>query len=360
MLIYFFSMPNSSNHDSELAAIAASGAIFATLEDSDARRRVLSYVLSRYLPEDAPTYPQPAPEPELTPMKAALRAVEGPERELAGIARLTDFGEFEMTLRELKSRSRLEAVIRLATVAIHAHQLLTGRPLSSRQFLTPLLKAWRLYDGNTRSRLAREQGIVRSGDNLSLDDQGRRDAERFVNDIHSVATADPRSQRFQQWSAAPISAKPRTALSKALSAATFDHIENWDNFTNKCSVGLHTVNKDGIVLWANRPELELLGYEAEDYIGHFIGDFHVDADDVRDILGILTRFETVQNYPARMRAKDGSIKFVMINSNVYRQAGGEFGHSRCFTTEIDEAVWSALKRKMKVKRASKDPQITEA
>ena len=45
----------------------------------------------------------------------------------------------------------------------------------------------------------------------------------------------------------------------------------------------------------------------------------------------LIRFETVRNYPARMRAKDGTTKFVMINSNVYRQAAGDFGHSRCFT-----------------------------
>jgi hypothetical protein len=34
---------------------------------------------------------------------------------------------------------------------------------------------------------------------------------------------------------------------------------------------------------------------------------------------------------------------VMINSNVYREKGGEFGHTRCFTTEIGEAAWKALK-----------------
>ena len=122
----------------------------------------------------------------------------------------------------------------------------------------------------------------------------------------------------------------------------FDHLENWDNFCNKCSVGIHTVNRDGIILWANRTELALLGYQTEEYIGHFIGDFHMDKDVVNDMLGKLTRFETVSNYPARMRAKDGSIKFVLVNSNVYRQMGGEFGHSRCFTTEINEAIWMAL------------------
>lgn len=351
-------LPDStSNHDSELAAIAASGAIFSTLPDTDARRRVLSYVLSRYLPEEAaPVHGQPASSPVPAPLPSAIR-VEGAEPEIPGIARLTDAGAFQMTLGELKARSRLEAAVRLATVAIHAHQQLTGRPLSSRRFLTPLLKAWRLYDGNTRSRLAREPGIIRSGDDLTLDAQTRREAERFVSDLDSAVDVDTRSQRFQQWSSEPITS-PYSEPAKASLTGIFDHLENWDNFTNKCSVGIHTVNQEGMVLWANRTELELLGYEPEEYIGHFIGDFHLDADDVDDILGMLTRFETVNNFPARMRAKDGSIKFVMINSNVYRQAGGTFGHSRCFTTEIDEAVWTALKDKKN--RTYKDPRTINA
>jgi PAS domain S-box-containing protein len=329
--------------DTELAAIAASGAIFSTLPD-DARRRVLSYVLARYLPEAVPAAGLPA----LSPIPAGPQdsgASEGAERALQGIALLTEAGAFQLSLREFKAKSRLDAAVRLAVVAIHAHQLLTGRPLSSRGVLTPLLKEWRLYDGNTRSRLAREQGILRRGDDLSLNAQGVRDAERFVGDIRS--TGDKRGRRFQRWGSAPET-QQSVAPAEINVTSIFDHIENWANFTNKCSVGIHTVSKDGTILWANRTELDCLGYAPEEYIGRFIGDFHVDADDVHDILGILTRFETVENYPARMRAKDGSIKFVMINSNVYRQARGEFGHSRCFTTEIGEFMWRVLKDKNNV------------
>jgi hypothetical protein len=73
------------------------------------------------------------------------------------------------------------------------------------------------------------------------------------------------------------------------------------------------------------------------------GDFHADQDVIQDILARLTRDEALNAYPARLRAKDGSTKYVMINSNVYREKGGEFGHTRCFTTEIGEAAWKALK-----------------
>jgi PAS domain S-box-containing protein len=121
------------------------------------------------------------------------------------------------------------------------------------------------------------------------------------------------------------------------------HFENWDNFVNKCSVCLHAVDGKGTILWANNLELKAMGYEPEEYIGRFIGDFHVDQDVIQDILARLTRDETLNAYPARLRAKDGSTKYVMINSNVYHEKGGEFGHTRCFTTEIGEAAWKALK-----------------
>jgi PAS domain S-box-containing protein len=123
-----------------------------------------------------------------------------------------------------------------------------------------------------------------------------------------------------------------------------EHFENWENYADKCSVCLHAVDEQGTILWANDTELQAMGYKPEEYIGRFIGDFHVDEPVLNDILGKLLRDETVNAYPARLRAKDGSIKYVMINSNVYRQKAGQFEHSRCFTTEIGEKAWKALQQ----------------
>ena len=125
-------------------------------------------------------------------------------------------------------------------------------------------------------------------------------------------------------------------------SATF---EDLDNFLNNHSVCLHTVDEKGIVTWVNETELKSLGYSEDEYVGKFIGDFHLDKDVVNDILGRLLRFETVNTYPARLRRKDGTTAYVMINSNVYRDKWGGFEHTRCFTTSIDEKVWNALKHK---------------
>jgi PAS domain S-box-containing protein len=123
-----------------------------------------------------------------------------------------------------------------------------------------------------------------------------------------------------------------------------EHFENWENYADKCSVCLHAVDEKGTILWANDTELNAMGYKPEEYIGRFIGDFHLDEPVLNDILGKLLRDETVNAYPARLRAKDGSTKYVMINSNVYRQKDGQFEHSRCFTTEIGEKAWEALQQ----------------
>ncbi|MEA2991039.1 MAG: hypothetical protein QOG83_3750 [Alphaproteobacteria bacterium] len=107
------------------------------------------------------------------------------------------------------------------------------------------------------------------------------------------------------------------------------------DFVENASVGMHWVGPDGIILWANRTELEMLGFTPEEYVGKHIAEFHADQLVIEDILARLTRGETLKNYDARMRCKDGSIKEVLINSNVLWH-GDKFIHTRCFTRDITE------------------------
>jgi PAS domain S-box-containing protein len=99
--------------------------------------------------------------------------------------------------------------------------------------------------------------------------------------------------------------------------------------------GIHWVAPDGQVLWANNAELVLLGYSAEEYIGQNIRQFHADPDVITDILDRLLAGETVRNYPARVRAKDGGLRHVLINSNGLRR-NGELIHTQCFTRDITD------------------------
>lgn len=111
--------------------------------------------------------------------------------------------------------------------------------------------------------------------------------------------------------------------------------QDLEDFFENGAVGLHLVAADGTILKANRAELEMLGYPPEDYIGRSIREFHVDENVISDILRRLSAGERLDKYPARMRAKDGSFRHVLITSNVHFKHG-EFLNTPCFTVDVTD------------------------
>jgi PAS domain S-box-containing protein len=109
------------------------------------------------------------------------------------------------------------------------------------------------------------------------------------------------------------------------------------DFLENAVEGLHKVGADGRVLWANQAELDMLGYEPDQYIGHHIAEFHVDRESIADMLARLGRGEALYDYPARLRARDGSIRHVLVHSNALFE-DGELVHTRCFTRDVTERV----------------------
>jgi PAS domain S-box-containing protein len=106
-----------------------------------------------------------------------------------------------------------------------------------------------------------------------------------------------------------------------------------EDFFENSVIGLHIVSGEGIILRANKAELDLLGYSTDEYVGRHVAAFHADAPVVGDILKRLSCDEKLDRYPARLRAKDGSIKHVQITSNS-RFIEGRFVNTRCFTRDV--------------------------
>ena len=160
--------------DAELEAMRVIGTALADL-DPGARVRVLTWIGSHFAIGTPPTQ---LPARGLQMVGATTEV----ETEIPGIARVTEAG-LEITVRDLKAKSALDASIRLAHVVLLAKEKLTGaKTVSSRKEL-PILKQWRLYDGNTRVALGQHKGIHRNGDDLSLDAISRRDAEMFIQQV---------------------------------------------------------------------------------------------------------------------------------------------------------------------------------
>ena len=107
------------------------------------------------------------------------------------------------------------------------------------------------------------------------------------------------------------------------------------DFVENATEGLHWLGPDGMILWANKAELDLLGYTREEYIGHHIAEFHADPSVIKDIIFRLANKEKLYGYEARLRRKDGTIKHVLVNSDALWE-DGKFLRTRCFTRDITE------------------------
>ncbi|HYC68828.1 PAS domain S-box protein [Brevundimonas sp.] len=111
---------------------------------------------------------------------------------------------------------------------------------------------------------------------------------------------------------------------------------DFEDFFENGSIGLHIVDRDGLILRANKAELELLGYAPEEYVGRPIADFHADPQTIADILRRLGAGERLDKYPARLRTRNGGIKHVQISSSVLFR-DGQFINTRCFTVDVSAA-----------------------
>lgn len=122
------------------------------------------------------------------------------------------------------------------------------------------------------------------------------------------------------------------------------------DFFDNAALGLHSSGPDGVILRVNQAELDMLGYTRGEYVGRHMAEFHADRAASEEMLRRLTAGETLRDFEARMRCKDGSIRHVLIDANVLWEEG-KFIHSRCFTRdnterkEAEEALREADRRK---------------
>jgi PAS domain S-box-containing protein len=111
--------------------------------------------------------------------------------------------------------------------------------------------------------------------------------------------------------------------------------EELQDFLDNAVVAIHQVDATGTIVWANQAELDMLGYRRDEYVGHPIAEFHVDRDVIEGLFGRIAQGETVRDYEARMRAKDGTVRTVLITANAHRKDGA-LVHSRSFTRDVTD------------------------
>jgi PAS domain S-box-containing protein len=106
--------------------------------------------------------------------------------------------------------------------------------------------------------------------------------------------------------------------------------DEFDDIFEDSAAGLTLISPNGTILRADRAELQMLGHTADEYVGKNISDFHLDRAAIENVISRLRLGEQPIEYPARLRAKDGSIRDVRITFSV-RRRNGKLVNARCFT-----------------------------
>jgi PAS domain S-box-containing protein len=107
------------------------------------------------------------------------------------------------------------------------------------------------------------------------------------------------------------------------------------DLAEKAPVSLLQMGPDGIIQWANRAELELLGYARQEFVGKQAAAFYVKESEGLDVLARLARGETLRDFRTNLRARDGSLRNVALSSSADIE-NGRLLRARLLTQDITE------------------------
>jgi PAS domain S-box-containing protein len=147
--------------------------------------------------------------------------------------------------------------------------------------------------------------ICTSHDHVAIDDADPQLIGDATERARLVARLERRVQRLEH----------ELERRKLLEAQLAEREMELTDFLENAVVGLHKIDADGVVSWANRAELDLLGYQPAEYIGRPIADFVVQSGQAAALLARARSGETLRDEHVQMRCKDGSTKDVVINSS---------------------------------------------
>ena len=143
-----------------------------------------------------------------------------------------------------------------------------------------------------------------------------------------------------------LSGRPAESEAKDISKAA-----ELEDFFENAPIALHWLSSEGTVLWANKTEMDFLGYTKEEYIGQPITKFCADEAVVLEIFKTLGSGNTIHDVPVRMMHKDGTIKHILVDSNVNYHPDGSFYHTRCFIRDDTARKLKEEKFKMQLEAA---------
>ncbi|HYH13564.1 MAG TPA: PAS domain S-box protein [Thermomicrobiales bacterium] len=101
------------------------------------------------------------------------------------------------------------------------------------------------------------------------------------------------------------------------------------------AVPMSVLDREGVIQYANQADLDLLGYERDDYVGRPITDFLLYPATGRDLLDKLRRGEAMSDYEVALRHRSGEPRMVQITTGIH-QDDTDIVYIQCFSRDITE------------------------
>ncbi len=114
------------------------------------------------------------------------------------------------------------------------------------------------------------------------------------------------------------------------------------SFFENAPVGMHCLNSEGLIIWANQSQLDTLGYTYDEYLNHHITDFLVDPDQSKEVVYLIRNNEQIRNKVIKVYTRDLQHKYLCFSSNTYFE-NGVFRYTRCFFQEVTALKTSEAK-----------------
>jgi PAS domain S-box-containing protein len=171
-----------------------------------------------------------------------------------------------------------------------------------------------------------------------------------------VEMARLRKQAAEHEQKMRAQAEAAFANQKKVEAQLRRYADELATFVETAAIGLHWAGQDGIIQWANDAEMQMLGYSRSEYIGRHVADFHVDMDWAVEMIERLNGGETLREYPAQLRCKDGNVRDVLIDCTVLFEEG-RFIHTQSFTRDITRQI--AAERALREAKAKLEEHANE-
>ena len=89
---------------------------------------------------------------------------------------------------------------------------------------------------------------------------------------------------------------------------------NLTSFFNQSPIGLVWLSASGVILRANQAQLDMMGFAAEEYVGHPFTKFCGQPSQGRELLERLAAQKKVRNLRMARRCKDGTIRHVLVDA----------------------------------------------